>query len=83
MTGKRKSDDQHFVKKLFLKIILQGMDFEDGFLIFNMDKVPLSFDIPPTRTIDVQRTNSIQVAFIEQIVLQNFFYSSYVVVQVV
>ncbi|GFW45265.1 pogo transposable element with KRAB domain [Trichonephila clavipes] len=41
------------------QIIVENNFTED--LIFNMDEVPLSFDIPPTRTVDVQGASSIPI----------------------
>ncbi|GFV50434.1 hypothetical protein TNCV_626771 [Trichonephila clavipes] len=37
----------------FCKQIIVENNFTED-LIFSMDEVPLSFDIPPTRTVDVQ-----------------------------
>ncbi|GFS70291.1 pogo transposable element with KRAB domain [Trichonephila clavipes] len=53
--GKKSDDFLTFCKQ----IIVENNFTED--LIFNMDEVPLSFDIPPTRTVDVQGASSILI----------------------
>ncbi|GFV73560.1 pogo transposable element with KRAB domain [Trichonephila clavipes] len=53
--GKQSDDFLTFYKQ----IIVENNFTED--LIFNMDEVPLSFDIPPTRTVDVQGASSIPI----------------------
>ncbi|GFT18144.1 pogo transposable element with KRAB domain [Trichonephila clavipes] len=53
--GKKSDDFLTFCKQ----IIVENNFTED--LIFNMDEVPLSFDIPPTRTVDVQGASSIPI----------------------
>ncbi|GFV07408.1 hypothetical protein TNCV_1737661 [Trichonephila clavipes] len=44
----------------FCKQIIVENNFTED-LIFNMDEVPLSFDIPPTRIVDVQGASSIPI----------------------
>ncbi|GFV35830.1 pogo transposable element with KRAB domain [Trichonephila clavipes] len=44
----------------FCKQIIVENNFTED-LIFNMDEVPLSFDIPPTRTVDVQGASFIPI----------------------
>ncbi|GFW43154.1 hypothetical protein TNCV_2439461 [Trichonephila clavipes] len=44
----------------FCKQLIVENNFTED-LIFNMDEVPLSFDIPPTRTVDVQGASSIPI----------------------
>ncbi|GFY33078.1 pogo transposable element with KRAB domain [Trichonephila clavipes] len=53
--GKKSDDFLTFCKQ----IIVENNFTED--LIFNMDEVPLSFDIPPTMTVDVQGASSIPI----------------------
>ncbi|GFY31570.1 HTH CENPB-type domain-containing protein [Trichonephila clavipes] len=53
--GKKSDDFLTFCKQ----IIVENNFTED--LIFNMDEVPISFDIPPTRTVDVQGASSIPI----------------------
>ncbi|GFU97518.1 HTH CENPB-type domain-containing protein [Trichonephila clavipes] len=53
--GKKPDDFLTFCKQ----IIVENNLTED--LIFYMDNVPLSFDIPPTRTVDDQGASSIPI----------------------
>ncbi|GFU30538.1 pogo transposable element with KRAB domain [Trichonephila clavipes] len=53
--GKKSDDFLTFCRQ----IIVENNFTED--LIFNMEEVPLSFDIPPTRTVDIQGASSIPI----------------------